>query len=355
METQEGFLFFGGSFVRPEFRTGRMNASRMRDQDLNFQALSGSSGAQLIVPCWYEHARESLNILTAFKLWVSFEKPRAKLFQKAREKGIENKDLRRAFLYYWQAVRWQQHMLEKEPGYEPDWPQYLRTNARKDNLAAEKLLSELSDKYHQLIFLERMVEEIETCEGAPRLRVLAKHLVKDTPWLLISVEDQKSAIANAFKNHFFFFRTVPPFETEDELQKLVLAREALPGFGEEDVPSRLRLGHTNSEIIKNVARWLKDRPKKWKHKGKATGRRRPETWCWVALQDLAAMRLMHVLPREAARAKFSKLYARSIEGADLRRLRRNSIERFQRLFDTDEKPRHAETRWQRDRKRGSEN
>ena len=345
--------------VRPEFRTGRMNLAKLTDQDWNFKALCGSNNAELIVPGWYEHGREWRLVRIAMWRWLRLEKPRAELFQRAKERNIDRKELQRAFLYYWQGVRWERHKLELEAGYEPDWPQVLRESFERDNPAAEKLLAELSDKYREVVASEYVVEWIESRNGAPRLRFVAKHLVKDTPWLLIPRDDRDNAMPKASGNPdtdgFFFFRALQPVESEDELQKLVRLREALPepGLGADARP-RIRWEHyTNREIAKSVAR---SRPQEWKHMAKGSGK--GIDW-WAALKNLAAMRLMHVLRPFDARYKFLELYgdefldistAAKFDEPNFRKLRRKSIKTFQFLFDTDEEPRHVKTFSQRKRR-----
>src|SRR6476646_8079910 len=114
------------------------------DQDWDFRALWRRT-AERIAACWYEFARESRHIRIAMKeWWLRLEKPRAELLKRAKKQNIEPKDLDRAFLYYWQGVRWERHAVERhEPGYKPDWPQSLRESLERDNPAAVKLLSAL--------------------------------------------------------------------------------------------------------------------------------------------------------------------------------------------------------------------
>src|SRR4029077_3233204 len=125
-----------------------------------------------------------------------------------------------------QGVRWKRHVLEQHgPGYEPDWPESLRQSVERDNPAAVKLLSRLSNKYLEVVLSEYDMQLIEHLIvkyggiGAPRLRFLAPHLVQDTPWLKIAKPDRDSPIARAFQSNsevpqdadgLTFFRPVSP-------------------------------------------------------------------------------------------------------------------------------------------------
>jgi hypothetical protein len=252
-------------------------------QDLDFQPLFDRGNPELIPGCWYEHVRESCSIRAVMKEWLRLETARAEMFQRAKDQNIEQKDIRFAFLYFVQGVRWNLHGLEYTD-------QDLRKKIERENAAAVKLLSVLSDKYPELAFSEFAVERWESCEyhgkRAPRFRLLAKHLVNDTPWLLIPQEDRESAIASALKDNdtdaFILSRILPPVETEDDLQELIRLRKALPGMfpGEKRVCFRIRFGHyTRNEIIEGLAQWVKDHyPKKWKHRAKGSGRDRLD---WV--------------------------------------------------------------------------
>ena len=284
------------------------------------------------------------------------------MFRTAKDQNIKLNDLHRACLYLVQAVKWN---LEHEPEYEPDWPEWLRQSVERDNPAAIRLLSGLSNKYREVLRSEYIIQRVESFgrKGEPRLRFLAKYLVPDTPWFLIPQEDRDNAIKHAFRSNsevpqdadgLTFFRPLSPVERVDELQDLIRSRKALPISypGDVDVKLELRVHFglfTNAEIKKGIARVGEDlvkdhRPSESKGKAKGSGHRaRRSSWWYSALKDLAAMRLIHILPPEKARERFSQLYGLNIDESNFRKLRRNSISTFQHLFDTDEEPRHAKT------------
>jgi hypothetical protein len=309
--------------------------------------------------CFYELVREARPIIIEFERWLRFKKSRRKLFQKAKVQGIEKEDLQHAFVL---VIQDEKYVAEERAILGPEEVIPIKPHIDK----VRKLLSSLSDEYREVAYSEYNMEKTEEGYGynlgTPRLRFVAEHLIKDTPWLKIPKADRDNAIA-AKARVFTFLRSVPAIELVDELQELVRSNKALSGMFSEEVDIKLpeirvRFDRNDRALRECWAQLgerlvINQRPEQWKKQAKisATGRRKPETWCEVALQELAAMRLRHVLPPKEAHEKFCKLYpsAGSIDAGDFAKLRKRFIERFQRFFDTAEKPRHAE-RWQRDRK-----
>jgi hypothetical protein len=304
--------------------------------------------------CFYELVREARPIIAEFERWLRFKKSRAKLFRKAKEQGIEKEDLQTAFLL---VIQDEKFVAEQLAILGPAEVIPIKPHIDK----ARKLLSSLSDEYREVAYSDYNVGE-KTEEGygdklgTPRLRFVAEHLIKDTPWLKIPKADRDNAIA-AKARVITFGRDVPAIELVDELQELVRSNKALSGMFLEDVRIKLpeiwvrfdRSDRALREIWMQLGERLviNRRPEQWKHKAKvtATGQRKTETWCQVALEGLAAMRLRHVLPPKDARARFFELYpgAKNISDGDFPKLSKRFIKRFQRFFVTDQKPRHAET------------
>ena len=148
-----------------------------------------------------------------------------------------------------QAGKWN---LTHEPEYEPDWPQFIRQSVERDNPAAVKLLSRLSNKYREVVRSEYIMQFVEDFgrKGEPRIRFLARYLTQDTPWLRIPAEDRSNAIKHAFKSNsegpqdadgVTFFRPLAPVERMDELQDLVRSRKALPISYSGDVDVKLEM------------------------------------------------------------------------------------------------------------------
>jgi hypothetical protein len=280
--------------------------AELTDQDWDFRAIwQPHRAAELIVACWYELPRESRLVMTAVEKWLRLEKSHAEMFQKAKDQNIELNEVHRACLYLVQGVHWKRLLLEQhEPGYEPDWPDPLRQSVERDNPAAVKLLSRLSNKYLEVVFSEYDMQLLEDLIvtyggiGAPRLRFLASHLVQDTPWLKIPKQDRDSALAHVFKSNsevpqdahgLTFFRPTPPIECIDEMQELVRLRKADPRkyLGEVDFEFRFRVRYnpfTDRAIRESWAQLgerlvINRRPKEWKNRAKAIGRRRSGSWC----------------------------------------------------------------------------
>jgi hypothetical protein len=325
------------------------------DRDYGFRELwLPDRAGELRAACFYELVRESRPIMTECEWWLRFEKPRAELFQKAEDQGIDEEALRRAFVL---VIQDEKFVLSRRRRAGPAGSKEVIPMEQNVD-RARKLLSGLSDDYREVVVSEYQIEKIERYGdekiAAPRLRLVAEHLVKDTPWLKIPKADRGNAIATN-PREFIFRRTVPAIEIVEELGKLVRLKKALSGMflGEIDIELpriRVRCDRSDRALRECWAQLgerlvINRRPKEWKHKAKVTakGRRRPETWCQVVLQELAALRLAHVLPPKDAHEKFCKLYAKSIDARDFRGLRISFIERFQRFFDTDRKPRHVET------------
>jgi hypothetical protein len=330
--------------------------AQLAEQDWGFRVLwLPDKPRQLKAVCCYELARESRHIMTEFEWWLRFKEPRAELFQKAEEQGIKEEDLQRAFLYVIQDEKyalWRRAVSVSAESRKKPIPM------DRDSAAARKLLSGFCDKYREVVRAEYNVQTIESfgdAIGAPRLRFVAEHLVKDTPWLRIPKVDRDNAIA-ASARALTFFRSVPAVERVDELRELVRSRKADSGMflGEEDIKIpdvRVRWDRTDRAIRESWAQLgerlvINRRPKGYK--AKATGRRRPDSWCWVALKRLAAMRLAHSLPPERAYQKFLELYpSKNFDESNFYRMRRQSISTFQKFFNTEEAPRHKETWRQR--------
>jgi hypothetical protein len=303
---------------------------------------------ELVVACGYEYARESVLIAIILKEWLRLEKPRAELFQRATEKHIALKDVDRALLNYMKVVRLELYRRRHGHKSEHDWPPALRERVERDFSAAVKLLSDLSDQFHEVACCERDAEKIESCSdghlGAPGLRFLAKYFVADRPWLLIPKADRVNTIAGARRHQFIFFRVVPLVESVDELEEKIRKGEALPVIypGEEDVRLRIRNGSAGA-IDESLVQWRKQHRTRSKAAAAAGGR--SSSW-WLAMKELAAMRLLHFFSPEDAIKMFCDGYGASsanIDGTYLWKLRRSSLSTFRQFFDTEEEPCRAKT------------
>jgi hypothetical protein len=313
-------------------------------QDFDFNDVDDN---ELVVACGYEYARESVLITALLKEWLRLEKPRAELFQRGREKHIALHDVHRALSNYMKVARLERHMRIYIPERGPTLSQELRERVERDFPAAVKLLSDLSDQFHEVACYERDVEKIESCDGrhvgAPGLRFLANYFVADTPWLLIPKADREGAITNARNHQFIFFRVVPAIESVDELQEKIRKGEALPLTrpGEQDVWLRIRWNRSDTAIDEGLVQWRKQHRPKNKAKGAGRGQR-SSSW-WLALQELAAMRLSHVLSPQNAIETFRNCYGASVNDSRFWRLRRDCFSTFRQFFGTGEEPRHTKT------------
>lgn len=375
-------------------RAGR-DSDELRDEDWNFSRLAKKDHATLRAACWYEYARESQHVRKTMRDWLALQKVRERLRPYVR-------DIFKDFAHEGRVLRGNPDSIVVDDTNWEDLAEYeMLPLAFYRDKRLPRPLCKAVDKLHGA---EKAVQKIESKAGvgAPRLRLLAKYLVRDEPWLRIPIEHQHRAISTAFANRFEVpgsaegvkhFRAkrafervnwcnfIPPHFGDGDLRKNGVSKDlhhreittradaeatgldergevvkkTSRSAGDEVLPVLICWGAFNDkEIIADFTSWVKSkrgRPNEWKERAKDSGRGRVDGWR-AALKELAAMRLMHSLPLQnvkeddlGARETFRDAFdpGARFDDAALARLRRNAVRTFAHFFPFGESPKRAET------------
>ncbi len=363
----------------------------LRDEDWNFRPLFllsvNERRPNLAAVCWYEYARESRHVRRTMRRWLALQEIRDRLRPYLRQ-------IFEDYAHEKRVIRGHPVLIVVDGG---NWESLAEQEMLRLAFSRDKRLPRpLCKALVKLHNAENEVQKIESNGGvgAPRLRMLAKYLVEDEPWLRIPVDDQNRAIATAVVDRSEvprsaageeYFRAKPAFERmfwgdflppqfsvadlradEDLDHREITSTNSSKSFlcrGDETLPIVVRWLHTDAEIVEDFTRWVKDeRPDEWKDKAKNSGRGRLDEWT-AALKELAAMRLMHSRRLQnvkedvlGARESFRDAFAPGdkFDDSALARLRRNALKTFTHLFPFGEYPIRAETFADRQRA-GNEN
>ncbi|CAN5482372.1 hypothetical protein BH20VER3_BH20VER3_19050 [soil metagenome] len=340
------------SFGKPSsihpFRAGQNFAAGLRDEDWKFREfVNEPRRIALVAACWYEYSRESKHVRRTMRKWLLSENLTAR-FQGEMEKICRERKAKK------------EPMWPRGNGKAAEPPSPARSRRPPDPIPVSKSNHQFWGKWwmpdyalarHRLLpqrlwplakawlTVHDSGEDVDTIEwgaakdGAPRLRELAEHLAKDTPWLLIPQADRERAIANRFRDrrevpksadgveHFpirpaafesLGWNCAPQFSEEEIWRdEDIYHREIDRERGFEIVPVRIGWRFTDHEIREDVERWLTlmlaIRPNERKENATARGGGKNDEW-YAALKNLAAMRLISAFPPREAFKKFRHFY-----------------------------------------------
>ena len=354
-------ISLGEQSVRPSFLAGQ-NATALRDEDWNFRPLVNEDRATLVAACWYEYARESQHVRQTAERWLQLQSAVDDLWPDMQE-------IAKSWAEKEQTIRCKPKPIKVTA---KNWRGIAKAELSVRAFYGDKRLPrEPRECYRDLAASEQEMQTIEARGGvgAPRLRTLAKHLVADSPWLLLPARDREHAIQSAFKDRIEVpssaagskhLRVTRAFErvrdrTLKQLKVVFDEESAIPGCraGTEILPVVIRWGEfSDGEIKKEFAAFVDDaRPPQWKNlvQRKSSAR---EDW-WIArLKELAAMRLRHAFTADKARQKFRTVWragGREIlnDETNFPKLATAARKRFVYFFPFEEKPRRGDTWMQR--------